>query len=94
MRALTFQPPEGLSCRHPTALWRQACNQNPNPGLAWTIPSLVIIVFSLLPLHDVSRIVNGGETNYVMAATGVHLILFNIFASLLHLLMVLSGERD
>ena len=64
------------------------------PALALTISSLVIVVFSLFLLHDVSRIVNGGETNYVMATTGVYMSLFNIFANLLHLLMALAGERD
>lgn len=64
------------------------------PALALTISSLVIVVFSLFLLHDLSRIVNGGETNYIMATTGVYLSLFNIFANLLHLLMALAGERD
>jgi len=64
------------------------------PALALTISSLVIVVFALFLLHDVSRIVNGGETNYVMATTGVYLSLFNIFANLLHLLMALAGDRD
>jgi modulator of FtsH protease len=64
------------------------------PALALTISSLVIVVFSLFLLHDVSRIVNGGETNYIMATTSVYISLFNIFANLLQLLMVLSGERD
>jgi modulator of FtsH protease len=64
------------------------------PALALTISALVIVVFSLFLLHDVSRIVNGGETNYVMATTGVYLSLFNIFANLLQLLMALTGERD
>jgi modulator of FtsH protease len=64
------------------------------PALALTISALVVVVFSLFLLHDVSRIVNGGETNYVMATTGVYLSLFNIFANLLHLLMALTGERD
>lgn len=64
------------------------------PALALTISSLVIVVFSLFLLHDVSRIVNGGETNYVMAATGVYMSLFNIFANLLNILMMLAGERD
>ena len=64
------------------------------PALALTISSLVIVVFSLFLLYDVSRIVTGGETNYVMATTGVYLSLFNIFASLLQLLMALAGERD
>ena len=64
------------------------------PALALTISSLVIVVFSLFLLHDLSRIVTGGETNYVMATTGVYLSLFNIFSSLLHLLMALGGEKD
>ena len=64
------------------------------PALALTISSLVIVVFSLFLLHDLSRNITGGETNYVMATTGVYLSLLNIFASLLHLLMALGGERD
>jgi modulator of FtsH protease len=64
------------------------------PALALTISTMVIVVFSLFLLHDLSRIVTGGETNYIMAATGVYMSLFNIFANLLHLLMALGGERD
>jgi len=64
------------------------------PALALTISSLVIVVFSLFLLHDLSRIVTGGETNYVMATTGVYMSLFNIFANLLQLLMAFAGERD
>jgi modulator of FtsH protease len=64
------------------------------PALALTISALVVVVFSLFLLHDLSRIVNGGETNYIMATTGVYMSLFNIFVNLLQLLMALSGERD
>ena len=64
------------------------------PALALTISTLVIVVFSLFLLHDLSRIVTGGETNYIIAATGVYMSLFNIFANLLSLLMALSGERE
>jgi len=64
------------------------------PALALTISAMVVVVFSLFLLHDVSRIVNGGETNYIMAATGVYISLFNIFANLLQLLMAFGGERD
>jgi modulator of FtsH protease len=64
------------------------------PALALTVSALVVVVFSLFLLYDLSRIVNGGETNYIMATTGVYLSLFNIFANLLHLLMALAGERD
>jgi FtsH-binding integral membrane protein len=64
------------------------------PALALTISAIVVVIFSLFLLHDVSRIVNGGETNYIMATTGCYLSLFNIFANLLQLLMALTGERD
>jgi FtsH-binding integral membrane protein len=64
------------------------------PALALTISTLVIVVFSLFLLYDLNRIVRGGETNYVMATTGVYMSLFNIFANLLHLLMALTGERE
>ncbi|MSQ55588.1 MAG: BAX inhibitor (BI)-1/YccA family protein [Betaproteobacteria bacterium] len=64
------------------------------PALALAISTLVIVVFSLFLLHDLSRIVTGGETNYIMAATGVYMSLFNIFANLLQLLMALTGEKD
>ena len=64
------------------------------PALALTISTLVIVVFSLFLLYDLNRIIRGGETNYVMATTGVYMSLFNIFANLLSLLMSLAGERD
>jgi len=64
------------------------------PALALTISTLVIVVFSLFLLYDLQRIIRGGETNYLMATTGVYMSLFNIFANLLQLLLALGGERD
>ena len=64
------------------------------PALALTISTLVVVVFSLFLLYDLQRIIRGGETNYIMAATGVYMSLFNIFANLLQLLMAFTGERD
>jgi modulator of FtsH protease len=64
------------------------------PALALTISTLVIVVFSLFLLYDLQRIIRGGETNYVMATTGVYMSLFNIFANLLQLLGILGGDRD
>ena len=64
------------------------------PALALTISAVIVVVFALFLLHDVSRIVNGGETNYIMATTGCYMSLFNIFANLLQILMALSGEKD
>ena len=64
------------------------------PVLGLVISTIALIVFSLFLLYDLSRIITGGETNYVMATTGVYLSLLNIFVSLLQLLMALGGERD
>ena len=64
------------------------------PALALTISTLVIVVFSLFLLHDLNRVIRGGETNYIIATTQVYMSLFNIFANLLSLLGILGGERD
>ena len=61
------------------------------PALALAISTLVIVVFSLFLLYDLQRIIRGGETNYVMATTGVYISLLNIFTSLLS---ILTGGRD
>ena len=64
------------------------------PVLGLVVSTVVLVVFSLYLLHDLSRIVTGGETNYVLATTGVYISLLNVFTSLLHILMALTGERD
>lgn len=64
------------------------------PALALTISTLAIVLFSAFLLYDLSRIVNGGETNYITATLAVYLNLYNIFANLLSLLMAFTGERE
>ena len=64
------------------------------PALALTISAIAVLIFSAYILFDVSRIVNGGETNYVMATMGLYLNIYNLFVNLLSLLMAFSGERD
>jgi FtsH-binding integral membrane protein len=64
------------------------------PALMLTISSIAVLIFSAYILFDVSRIVLGGETNYVMATLALYLDIYNLFINLLQLLMVLSGQRD
>jgi modulator of FtsH protease len=64
------------------------------PAASLAISAVAVLLFSGFILFDVSRIVNGGETNYVMATMGIYLSLYNLFISLLHLLLAFSGERD
>ncbi len=44
-------------------------------------------------VHETSRIVNGGETNYVLATTSLFVSLYNLFVSLLAL-FGLGGSDD
>jgi modulator of FtsH protease len=64
------------------------------PAMALALSAVGVILFSGFILYDVSRIVNGGETNYVMATLGLYLSIYNLFTSLLHLLMGLMGSND
>lgn len=43
-------------------------------------------------LYDTSRIVNGGETNYVRATISLYLDFLNLFISLLHLMGIGSDD--
>ncbi len=62
------------------------------PALSLTISAVVILLMSGFILYDTSRIVNGGETNYVMATIGLYLSIYNIFVSLLQLLGLMSSD--
>ena len=64
------------------------------PALSLTISSIAVLIFSAYILFDVSNIVRGGETNYVMATLGLYMNIYNLFINLLSLLMAFSGERD
>jgi modulator of FtsH protease len=64
------------------------------PALALTISAIAVMIFSAYILFDVSQIVQGGQTNYVMATMNLYLDIYNIFVNLLNLLMAFSGERD
>lgn len=62
------------------------------PALSLTISAAVILIMSGLILMDTSRIINGGETNYIRATVGLYLNIFNLFVHLLHLLGVFGGD--
>jgi len=64
------------------------------PAFALALSGAAVLLFSGFILYDVSRIVNGGETNYVMATLALYLDVYNLFVNLLQLLMALLGERD
>jgi len=64
------------------------------PALALAISAIAVVLFSAYILYDISRIVHGGETNYITATLAVYLDIYNVFVNLLNLLMAFSGDRD
>ncbi len=64
------------------------------PALSLTISAIAVLIFSAYILFDISQIVHGGETNYVMATLALYMDIYNLFINLLNLLMAFSGDRD
>jgi modulator of FtsH protease len=63
------------------------------PALALAVSAMVALLSAGLILFETSRIVNGGETNYVMATVSLFVSLFNLFTSLLSL-FGFGGSND
>jgi modulator of FtsH protease len=66
----------------------------PMPALALTVSAMFAFLMCGMILWQTSEIVNGGETNYVLATVGLYVTIYNLFTSLLHLLGAFMGERD
>ena len=62
------------------------------PAVSLAISAAVIMIMSGFILFDTSRIINGGETNYIRATVSLYLNIYNIFVHLLRLLSVLNGR--
>jgi modulator of FtsH protease len=64
------------------------------PAVSLTISAIAVLIFSAYLLYDLSNIIRGGETNYIMATLSLFLNLYNIFISLLNILLAFTGNRD
>jgi modulator of FtsH protease len=62
------------------------------PAMFLAINVGVIMIMSGFILFETSRIVNGGETNYIMATASLFLSLLNMFQALMHLLGAFGGD--
>ena len=62
------------------------------PALSLAISAAIIMIMSGLILFDTSRIIHGGETNYIRATVSLYLNIYNIFVHLLSLLGVLGSD--
>jgi modulator of FtsH protease len=62
------------------------------PALSLAISAVVIMLMSGFILYDTSRMINGGETNYITMTISLYLSIYNIFVSLLQILGAFSGD--
>ena len=62
------------------------------PAISLATSAAIIMIMSGLILFDTSRIIHGGETNYIRATVSLYLNIYNIFVNLLQLLGVFGGD--
>ena len=63
------------------------------PALSLAVSAAFVLLMSGLILYETGNIVNGGETNYIMATVTLFVSIFNLFTSLLHLLGFMGGQE-
>ena len=61
------------------------------PALSLAVSGMFVLLMAGMILFQTGEIVNGGETNYILATVTLYVTIFNLFTSLLHLL---GAARD
>jgi len=56
------------------------------PALSLAVSGMFVLLMAGLILYQTGEIVNGGETNYILATVTLFVSIFNLFTSLMHLL--------
>jgi len=64
------------------------------PVLHLTIAAGFILFSAAAILFTINQIVRGGETNYISATLTLFVGIYNIFTSLLNILLALTGQRE
>ncbi len=62
------------------------------PALSLAVSAMFVLLMSGMILYQVSAMVHGGETNYIMATVSLYVSIYNLFLSLLQLLGAFAGE--
>tara|TARA_B110001469_G_C9291450_1_gene159761 strand:- start:194 stop:388 length:195 start_codon:yes stop_codon:yes gene_type:complete len=62
-------------------------------GLSLAVSAMFVLLMSGLILYETRNIINGGETNYIMATITLHVAIFNLFTSLLHLIGFMGSSE-
>jgi modulator of FtsH protease len=64
------------------------------PALHLALSALCVVIFSAFILYDLNRHVMCGENNYVSATLALYLDIYNVFVSLLNILLAFTGQKD
>jgi modulator of FtsH protease len=65
------------------------------PAIQLAVSSAMVLISTMLMMFDTSRIINGGERNYILATVSLFLDILMLFQNLLILLGAFSGNsRD
>jgi len=63
------------------------------PGVFLAISALFVLISSGMILFQTSQIINGGETNYIMATITLYVSLYNLFLSLLQIFGAFNNKE-
>ena len=64
------------------------------PAMQLALSAAFILFSSLVIAYTINSVVHGGETNYISATLSIYVSIYNIFTSLLRLLMAVTGNRN
>jgi len=64
------------------------------PVFALVISGGFMLFSSAAIVFTINQIVRGGETNYISATLTLYVSIYNLFTSLLHILLSLTGQRN
>ena len=62
------------------------------PAVSLALNAAIVFIMSGFILYDTSRIIHGGETNYIRATVSLYLNIYNLFTAILHLLGAFGGD--
>lgn len=62
------------------------------PALSLTIAAGFVVFSSLMIMWQVRTVIDGGEDSHISAALTIFISIYNIFSSLLRILISISGD--
>jgi modulator of FtsH protease len=63
------------------------------PALSLSVSVIFMLLMSGLILYETSNIIHGGERNYILATVTLFVSIYNLFTSLLHVLMAFNSSE-